>query len=471
MDTQPLLNLPAKPSTIEECWVLIEQLFKITQEQLKIIEELKERLNSNSNNSSVPPSQSRQKKKGSSKKSHRKQGGQEGHKGVSRKLVSIEQVDEMIPCYPAEHCDCGGVLGEFKLKGRHQVYEIPEVRYQIKEYQIHEGCCPSCQKTIKGSLPVGVGKRGFGLRVHSLLSICVTEYRMSRRQAQKFLKAIFGLPISVGCVSNTEARSSQALAPVYENIETRLKQSEIVHLDETGFRQENRSGWAWIKVNQEATYFKLDFSRGKKLAQSLIGGIPFLVVTDRYPAYDYLPQEHHQVCWAHLKRDFKRISERVASAGLIGRALLKAYGRLFAFIHSGHQERWLFEKKSKKRLRRIKNQLLSALKAGTQNGHLKTQRTCQKILDCGASLWRFLEIPLAPATNNLAERQLRPLVIAKKLSFGTQSNRGSRFIERTFSVMMTCQQQGKSFFAFIQKALQAHFTGLESPKLFLEPAT
>jgi transposase len=92
-----------------------------------------------------------------------------------------------------------------------------------------------------------------------------------------------------------------------------------------------------------------------------------------------------------------------------------------------------------------------------QCGYEKTARTCENILRLQNSLWRFFENKNIPPTNNHAERQLRPLGISKKLSFGTHSERGSRFIERIFTVITSCKQQGLDSLAFIIEAIQYFF--------------
>lgn len=144
---------------------------------------------------------------------------------------------------------------------------------------------------------------------------------------------------------------------------------------------------------------------------------------------------------------------------------MKAYEQLFHFWKTDGPRYQLISNKQKKRLRYLKNKLRKALIAGTHGGHEKTQRTCGNILGFTHSLWRFLEVPGVPPTNNHAERQLRPLVISKKLTFGTQSERGSRFIERIFTVAMTTKQQGRDLLAFLTQALQHYFLQEKSPSL------
>jgi transposase len=262
------------------------------------------------------------------------------------------------------------------------------------------------------------------------------------------------MPVCLGSVSNIEHTVSQSLQEIHQEIKEHVQASKTIHLDETGHKECNKNGWAWIMSTLEATYFKLAPSRGRKIAKELIGDFrEHIYVTDRYSAYDFLPDKNRQVCWAHLKRDFQKISERPGAPGRIGKKLLKTYERLFKFWKTEYDSNMLTFKKPRKRLRYFKAKLLRNIREGIRCEHKTTSRTCTNIWESVASLWNFFDVPNVPPTNNHAERQLRPLVISKKLTFGTQSERGSRFIERIFSVVATCKQQQKDVLAFIIEAL------------------
>ncbi|WP_415076157.1 IS66 family transposase [Legionella sp.] len=138
------------------------------------------------------------------------------------------------------------------------------------------------------------------------------------------------MPICLGSVSNIEHTVSQSLEQTHKEIKAKIQSSQAIHLDETGQKKRNQNGWAWIMSTQDATYFKLERSRGKKIAKELIGDFrDHIYVTDRYSAYNFLPDKNRQVCWAHLKRDFQKISERPGVPGKIEKKLLKAHERLF----------------------------------------------------------------------------------------------------------------------------------------------
>lgn len=457
------------PKTLEEATESISHLAKIIIELKKENDSLREQINRNSKNSSTPPSQDRNKKKVKKTKSGRKRGGQPGHKASQRIMIPSEQVSAIIDCKPEGLCDCGGAVTLDKVQ-IHQVFEIPLPKYDVTEYRIHKGCCRNCRRKYEGKLPNGISWKGFGIRTQAMISLLTSKYRLSKRLVQAWFNDVYKMPICLGSVSNIEHTVSQALKPIHEETFTIVQNEKIKHVDETGHKECNKNGWAWIASTVKHTCFTLHRSRGKKIAKEVIGNPQGkIIITDRYPSYDYLPAENHQICWAHLKRDFQKISEREGMAGKIGRKLLKTYKQLFCFWKIEYQNEKI-PKKQRRRLKYFKRKMLKWLEAGTYCKHDKTARTCENILSFEKSLWRFFEVKDVSPTNNHAERQLRPLVISKKLTFGTQSERGSRFVERIFTVVMTCRQQGRDTLAFIVDGIQKYFLGDAAPSLALTSA-
>lgn len=187
------------------------------------------------------------------------------------------------------------------------MFEIPLPKYDVTEYRIHKGCCDNCHHKYEGELPNGVSLKGFGTRAQGMISLLTSKYRLSKRLVQAWFNDVYKMPISLGSVSNIEHTVSQALKPIHEEILTIIRDEKIIHVDETGHKECNKNGWAWIASTANYTYFTLHRSRGKKIAKELIGNYQDkIIITDRYPAYDYLPAENHQICWAHLKRGTPR---------------------------------------------------------------------------------------------------------------------------------------------------------------------
>ncbi len=292
----------------------------------------------------------------------------------------------------------------------------------------------------------------------SLIGLLTTKFRLSKRLAVDFFKQTFGLNISLGTISNTEEIVSKSLEPFYTAVEQKIKSAKIVHVDETSHKQKHKNGWAWVMSTLDATLFALRRSRGRKVATNLIGSyFDRTFVTDRYVAYNYLPDTNRQVCWAHLKRDFTKISERKGHIGRIGTQLLKYHNKTFHLWKTEPITRRLQHKKTMQWFRRFQRKMLYFLEAGARCGHKQTENTCKNLLHIRDALWTFWYTDVPP-TNNQAERQLRPLVISKKLTFGTQSDRGSRYIERMFTAVMTCQQQKLGLLNLVLDSVEDFFT-------------
>ena len=454
------------PKTLEDAVEVIGHLVKIIIELKKENDSLRDQLNNNSSNSSLPPSRDFKKKKTIKPKSGRNRGAQTGHKVFKRHIVPADQVDAMVDCKPPEQCCCGGnVRLENKIR-THQVFEIPLPKYEVTEYRIYRGCCEACNVRYQGKLPAGVTLKGFGSRALAMVSLLTSKYRLSKRLVKSWFQDVYKMPICIGSVSNAENTVSKSLKTIHEAVLAAVKNEPVVNVDETGHRECNKNGWAWIVGAPTFSCFVLRKSRGKKVAKEVIGNPQGrTIVTDRYPAYNFIPPANHQICWAHLKRDFQKMSERPGKAGRIGRALQRTYDQLFIFWKTDCNPGEKPYGKKRRRMGYLKRKLLKELFSGLHCGHAKTERTCENILAHQGSLWHFFDGRNIPPTNNHAERQLRPLVISKKLTFGTQSDRGSRFIERIFTVTLSCAQQGRDVLAFLREALNRHFHGEQSPEL------
>lgn len=282
-----------KPKTLEEALETIGHLAKIIVELKEENARLKEQLNTNSKNSSLPPSKDLKKKKQIKQKSNRGHGGQPGHKAHQRVVVPIETVDHIVICPPQNYCECGDALQIMEQFERHQVFDLPKPRYEVTEYQIQSGCCKRCRRRYQGVLPSGVSRKGFGSRAQAMISLLTSKYRLSKRLVMAWFRDVYQMPICLGSVSNVEHTVSQALQTVHKDIKAKIQATRVIHLDETGHKECNKNGWAWIMSTQAHTYFKLERSRGRKIARLLIGDYHgHIYVTDRYSAYNYLPDRN-----------------------------------------------------------------------------------------------------------------------------------------------------------------------------------
>jgi len=431
-------------------------------------EAAEERLRTNSSNSSKPPSSDppESKRCDRKKRGRRKRGGQVGHPGTTRTLLAPEAVDDIVRCLPAEQCDCGGhVEREALPPQRQQKVEIAQITPTVTEYQCYCGSCERCGRRHWGEIPKGIPAGVLGPRAMAVVALLTGKYHLSKRQVEEILADLLGTAVSLGTVSNTEARVSDALAKPVEEAKTFVQQQAVAHADETGHKVGGKKAWVWVAATISVSVFLVRFSRGAEVAKELLGEqFRGWLVSDRWHAYTWIEVLRRQLCWAHLERDITKISERGGRSEEIGNAILEYVQEMWHLWHrftSGQRRRpWL-----QKKMRPIRQAVEDLLAQGTACGHSKTQETCKRVLKLKAALWNFVDTPGVEPTNNFAERTIRPYVLWRKISFGTQSERGNLFVERMMTVTATCRQQRRNVLEYLTAAIQAHLHGDQVPSL------
>jgi transposase len=431
------------------------------------VAELREQLNRNSRNSSQPPSSDgpEVERPPERAQSGRKRGGQPGHPGTTRKLVPIEQVKASHDVKPEVCRGCGHRLrGADPAPYRHQVTEIPPVIAEVTEYRLHTLTC-QCGTETRAELPVGVPQGAFGPRLQAMVSLLSGHYHLSKRETAEVMADFFQAEVSLGSVPTLERRTSQAVSQPVNEAHAYVKAQPVVHLDETGWRQANQKAWLWVAATSLVTIFVIRPSRGGQVARELLT-VSFngIVVSDRWSAYNWLLTLLRQLCWAHLRRDFQAFIERGGSSQLLGQALLTQADLMFEWWHKvrdGTMSRTTFQDKMKA----VQTKVGQLLRQGTTDPHSKTAGTCRDILKREAALWTFVRVAGVEPTNNLAERQIRPGVLWRKGSFGTQSQAGSRFAERIMTVVATLKQQHRNLLDYLTAACDAANWGRPAPSL------
>ena len=401
----------------------------------------------------------------------RRRGGQPGHPGHHRALLPEERIDRRVLVRPSACRGCGAALAAEAgpcdpAEERVQVVELPPVRAEVTEYRLAARQCGSCGTITRAARPAEAGGGSFGPRLQAVAALLVGRYRLSRREAVACLAELGEVELSVGALARLEQATSAALAPVVDEIATAIRRAAVANLDETGWWQGQTRAWLWAVVTETLTLFRLDPSRGKAVVQALLGADwTGIVGSDRYSAYRYLPLERRQVCWAHLIREFRKIAAYNQHQRPLGERLLAIATRIFAVWHRFRAEAidrstFLLE------VTPLEAELRQALEDGLDPPHaVVAGALCGNLLDCWPALWTFTHVDGVEPTNNAAERALRPAVLWRKGSFGTQSDAGSRFVERIMTVAATCRQQGRSLLDFLVAATTTARLGLPPPSL------
>ena len=462
--TPQVATLEEARELIHVLWLKLAEQSKQIEAQAAQIKALEEKLNTNSRNSSKPPStdlKAGKKKSGSGKKA----GGQPGHVGRGRTFFSEEQVDQTHLLYPPRQCECGGKVRTTRLHRRHQTMDIAPIKPQITEYRLFAGACQVCGKQHEAVLPADVSGKLVGPRLLALIGTLTGGYRLSKRLVQSLLQDLFRIDLSVGLISQSEERISAVLKTIVQEAHTHVQQAGVVHSDETGHKEKGKKQWMWVAIAGMVSVFMARAARSADIAKELLGSaFAGILVSDRYSAYTWVDAARRQWCWAHLLRDFTKISERSGVAGQVGEQLLAHTKRMFRYWHKV-RDGTLSREKFQQYMAHTQVRIEAALQRAVLQGDAQTANTCKRILKFKTALWTFVYTPGVEPTNNLAERTIRSYVIWRKTSFGTQSKRGSVYMERMMTAVGSCKLQGRNVLEFLTLAIRAHGANAKMPSL------
>ena len=475
---------------VEEMAQQIEQQEKKLAEVLIVQEQLLEKVNRTSENSSSPPSSDPPGlgKKPQKTKSSKKRGGQPGHQGNSRDLYPIEECQEVIEHHPEECANCGAALtGVDTNPYRHQIVEIPPISPIVIEHRLHQLTCNGCGTKTRAALPEEVNPSGYGVRVVALVALLSGAYRNSHRMVQSAMQEVFGISISLGTVNKLRLEASNAVASSVDEAKQYIQSASIVGADETSFNQgnidgfnpEQRKAWLWVAVTPLVTFFEIALSRCTQGAKNLLGeNFSGILNSDRHGAYNWVDLKRRQLCWAHLRREFIKISERTGVSAELGTALVKQQEKLFELWHrvrDGTLSRGDFVELVREIRSSIRATLLEAdeyqITAREKTPLAKTVRTCRQLLKVESAMWLFVTTVGVEPTNNAAERAIRPAVIWRRTSFGSQTQAGSVFVARMLTVVTTLKSQKRNVWEFMTQAVVAARGAKTPPSLLPETAT
>ncbi len=378
----------------------------------------------------------------------------------------MDAVDEVVVLKPVQCTSCSALFsGDDPTPWRHQVIELPPIKPVVTAYQWHQLVCPACGAVTRAAWPAGVPSGTYGPRVHATVALCPGAYRLSKRLTRQRMDEVCGVPMRVGTISPLEQATTAAVATPVEAARTYVHTQAVAHLDETSWRQGGKHAWLWVAVTSGVTVFWVRLSRGGPVARALLGEtFAGIVVTDRSSAYKWYPVRWRQLCWAHVRRDVEAMRDRGGQSQELGEALLAQAHQMCTWWHrvrEGTVQRSTF-RASMSPLRREVERLLDA---GSRGGVPKTAGTCRDILKRREALWTFVQVEGVDPTNKAAERSLRPGVLWRKGSLGTQSEEGSRFVERMMTVGITLQQQQRNVLAYLTEACEAALRGAAAPSL------
>lgn len=387
----------------------------------------------------------------------RKKRAPEHNKGPKRLASTTPDVIHAVDACP----QCGTVLTGGWVQRRVQVIELPPpVTAMVTDHVLLARRCPGCRKTVvppaPGAAAGRIGRCRFGPRLVSAIAIMHTIERLPGRQIQARLEREYGLHLSHGGIVGLTQLAARRATPYYEGLKEAVRGSPVVHGDETGWRQDGVPGYIWTFSTPTVCYFHYDAHRSKDLIDQVVGeDFAGTMVSDCYAAYDHLlgPKQR---CWSHLWRNIEEIElahpddERLA-------AWIAGIHRIYTAATGPRPSAEVGDtadaiRAREQRARRYELQVL-ALCPEDMAADRPEATLAKRLRHYSQELFTFVRDPLVPATNNSAERSLRPLVIARKISGGTRSETGSTTRMVLASMFATARLQGQQPAAVCQQIL------------------
>jgi transposase len=352
---------------------------------------------------------------------------------------------------PLEACpNCGGPVTD--LKDHEQfVVDIPQVSPTVTRYVTHSGHCPQCGQRVRSRHPEQIspatGSAGvvIGPRAKALAADLKHRLGVPYGKVAEILAVGFGLPVSRGGLCQADARLAEQARPVYDELIDLIRRSAVAHVDETGWRLGPLAAWLWVFTNRDLTVYTIAASRGHEVVVEILGeAFAGILVSDCFTAYDHqaLADWLKQKCVGHLLKDLSELNG--SKTGGAVRFARDVTAVLRAGLALRDQKSCLSPSDFATQAAQLEAQLDVLIDARRQLTDADNVRFAKRLRKHRAHLLRFLYADGLDATNNQAERMLRPAVITRKTGGCNRTEGGAETHSILASVLTTCRQQGFS---------------------------
>ncbi|MGI0013521.1 MAG: IS66 family transposase [Nitrososphaera sp.] len=425
-----------KPLSIcENCLEKQRTIDRLTEENKSLKDQLRyrqRRAEDGPFGSSTPSSKIPVKANSPEEQRRRRGGAKEGHVGHGRSSVDassanrIEQVDVAAMCP-----ECGSALEDKGYQDR-SVIESRPIRAERILYRLEKKYCPRCRKTIQAQAPGILPKSLYG---NQLITQTV------------FWHYLHGIPIGRVCEQagiglGTVIEIFHRMATMFRGVVPKLieeyRQSPVRHADETGWRTDGRSGYAWLFSTPSLSIFLFRSTRSSSVPKEVLGQktLSGVLVVDRYNAYNRAPCAL-QYCFAHLLRELEDLAKEVPDHSEITAFTATMIPLLSQAMHLHSQ--LISDSQYYEQACQIQEKIKEAIQAPAQ--HFGIRRIQDIFSEKAHRLYHWVTDRNVPADNNRAERELRPTVIARKVSFGSQSDAGAKTREILMTLVQTLKKR------------------------------
>jgi len=344
--------------------------------------------------------------------------------------------------------------------------EVPPIVVDVIEYQAHGRTC-QCGHMTQATIPAEIRQHSVGPRLTAILSYFSGCHGVSKRGVEEIAERVFGVPIALGTVANLEQEVSAALEPSHREALEAVRRAEVKYADETSWKQWGKLCWLWAAATAGVAVFVIHAKRSVLGLKAILGeSIEGIVHSDRWHVYLQVPEQFRQLCWAHLKRDFRKIVECGGPSAFVGRRGLRIVKDLFAAWHA-YQAGTITRRRLQELIAPLERRFSNTLVEGGLGDDARVAKFCENLLNLQPALWNFARVEGVEPTNNYMERLVRLAVLWRRRSFGSNSEAGCRFVERILTVVQTCRLRERNIVEYLTNAVQAHRSGQKYAKLLV----
>lgn len=444
------------PCQNPECQQLAKRFVELEQvvaQLQKRIEELEEELRKTKRQAHPF---SRNKTKDTKKKPGRKPGhGHFAHKEPPKE----EEVQFTLTSHLASCPDCGSALEDRQVHVNWQS-DIPQVKAEVTRYESESGWCPTCRKRKRrlcsGQLvsASGAASHGLGPRVKAWSADLKQRHGLPYSKQVDILASLFHLKVTTSGLIQSAQKLSQKLAGVYEELANLLSEAATVHSDETGWRIGSLKAWLWVLTNPEVTLYRIETHKGHEVLLEVLGeDYQGVLHSDRAKAYNHkkLAKWLKQKCLAHLLKNLSQLEvQQQKGAVRFAREVSKL---LREALKLRDKQKSLESGIYAKRCQTLEKKLDKVIGKQRQFSNLSNAKMAESLRRYRGELFGFLYNPLVEATNNRAERDLRPAVIARKIGRCNKTEQGAKTYAVLSSIIATLVKQGYNPLSALQELL------------------
>jgi transposase len=381
---------------------------------------------------STPSSKAPFKENASDEKTNKKGGGVPGHKGHGRRTHTEETADCVINEDVGELCpDCGGLLAMKEVRNRTVIESTPTKPASIL-YRLAVKECKNCRRVFRAKAPCVLPKSLYGNQITAQIAVMHYFHGITMGRITEMTG------ISPGTFIDIFHRLGRYFEPVMEALKEAYRTAPVKHADETGWRNDGRSGYAWLFCTITLSIFLFKNTRSSSVPKGIFGseGLTGVLVVDRYNGYNKAPLKI-QYCYAHLLRDVEKLAKDFPDDEEVARFTGALIPLLAQAMHLASQK--ISDEEYYRQAHGLKEKIMAVSRSPAH--HLGI-RAVQDIFTTHENrLFHWAADRRVPADNNRAERDLRPTVIARKVSFGSSSDAGAETRSVLMSVLHTLNKR------------------------------